>query len=140
MYAIRSYYETNGDIAIKNKKLQMRSHVVRDITDFLTKFNTVIVVIVSVYQIQNHSMTMGGLLAVMILTGKVVGSVRQIPTLLIQYESIKGTYKELQDIMDMPVEKCDDKSYIGMSEMRGDIVFDNVSYSYPDEENRNNFV
>jgi ATP-binding cassette subfamily C protein LapB len=127
--------ETNGDIAVKNKKLQMRSHVIRNITDFLTKFNTVIVVIVSVYQIQQQSMTMGALLAVMILTGKVVGSVRQIPSLLIQYESIKGTYGELQEIMDMPVERSDDKSYIGLENLRGDIIFDNVSYSYPGEEN-----
>ncbi|MEA1920817.1 MAG: type I secretion system permease/ATPase [Campylobacterota bacterium] len=126
--------ETNGDIAVKNKKLQMRSHVIRNITDFLTKFNTIIVVIVSVYQIQTQSMTMGGLLAVMILTGKVVGSVRQIPSLLIQYESVKGTYNELQEIMDMPVEKDSEKSYIGMSEMQGNITFDNVSYSYPGEE------
>ncbi|MBN2894520.1 MAG: type I secretion system permease/ATPase [Campylobacterales bacterium] len=128
--------ETNGDIALKNKRLQMRSHVIRDITDFLTKFNTVVVVVVSVYQIQQHAMTMGALLAVMILTGKVVASVRQIPTLLIQYESVRGTYKELQEIMDMPVEKSEEKSYIGMSEIRGDIVFDNVSFAYRDEEKR----
>jgi len=126
--------ETNGEIAVKNKKLQMRSHVIRNITDFLTKFNTVIVVIVSVYQIQNQAMTMGALLAVMILTGKVVGSVRQIPSLLIQYESIKGTYKELQEIMDMPVEKDSEKSYIGLSCVEGAITFDRVSYSYPGEE------
>jgi ATP-binding cassette subfamily C protein LapB len=126
--------ETNGDIAVKNKKLQMRSHVIRNITDFLTKFNTIIVVIVSVYQIQSQSMTMGGLLAVMILTGKVVGSVRQIPSLLIQYESVRGTYKELQEIMDMPVEKDSEKSYIGMSCVEGNITFDHVSYSYPGEE------
>jgi len=126
--------ETNGEIAVKNKQLQMRSHVIRNITDFLTKFNTIIVVIVSVFQIQDQQMTMGALLAVMILTGKVVGSVKQIPSMLIQYESVKGTYNELQEIMDMPVEKESDKSYIGIEELQGNVVFDNVSYSYPGEE------
>jgi len=129
-----NWEESTGDIAQKGFKSKIFSASIQTVTAFMVQLNTVVVLIVGVYMIEDMALTMGGLIASVILTSRIIAPMGQLAALLANYEQTKTAYKSLNEIMALPVERPVGKEFIHREHLQGKIVFKDVVFSYPEEE------
>ena len=98
----------------------------------LTQLVNVCVVIAGVYLIHEKMMSMGGLIAATMLSGRAMQPLGQMVGLLLQFEGAKNSLKALENVMSTPSERSDESAFVHRPEIRGDIEFNNVHFSYPD--------
>lgn len=91
------------------------------------------VVIVGVFLITNNMLTMGGLIACSMLTGRVTAPLAQVASLITRYYQARAAVQGVDDIMKLPVERTPGKNYIHRPVIRGDIEFRNVTFAYPEQ-------
>lgn len=91
------------------------------------------VVIVGVFLITHNMLTMGGLIACSMLTGRVTAPLAQVASLITRYYQARAAVQGVDDIMKLPVERTPGKNYIQRPVIRGDIEFRNVTFAYPDQ-------
>ena len=123
--------ETTGEIASKNLKSRIMSSSIPNITNLFIQLNTVFVVVFGVYLIENFDLTMGGLIAVVILTSRTVAPMGQAAALISNYADAKTSYNILSEIIARPVERPKNKEFVKHPEIRGKIEFKDVSFTYP---------
>ncbi|MEA1914503.1 MAG: type I secretion system permease/ATPase [Campylobacterota bacterium] len=127
-----SWEETSAQLAQKGLKSKMLSAAVPNITAFFIQLNTILIVFTGVFMIQDFELTMGGLIAVMIIASRVVSPMGQAVSLITQYQDTKTSYTILNELINLPKDCPKDKKFITKETFNGVIQFQNVSFSYPD--------
>ena len=89
------------------------------------------VVIGGVYMIGAHLLTMGGLVACSILSGRCVAPLGQIAGLLTRLSHTRSAYAQLDRLMQGGGEARDDTNYLRRPKLDGGIEFRRVSFRYP---------
>jgi ATP-binding cassette subfamily C protein LapB len=92
---------------------------------------SVVVVVAGVYLIGEGLLSMGGLIACTMLTGRAVAPLGQMVGLLMQYHHAKVALTSLDEVMARPVERPDDGAFVHRPELKGNIEFRDVDFSYP---------
>jgi len=128
--------EASGEIADRGLKTRILSNSVSTVTALLIQLNTVAVIVFGVYLIQEMELTMGGLIATVILSSRAIAPLGQVASLIANYEHTKTAYKNLNDIMKMPVDRPEGKEFLRHEKFNGFIEFQNVSFSYPEEDKK----
>jgi ATP-binding cassette subfamily C protein LapB len=126
--------EACGEIATKALKTRKMTAAITTVTSFLVQLNTVFIIIIGVYLIQDLSLTMGGLIATMILSSRCVAPMGQAATLISSYEDAKASFTLLDDLMKQPSERSSEKDFIKLENIKGKIEFKDVSFTYPDAD------
>ncbi|MDO9209090.1 MAG: type I secretion system permease/ATPase [Sulfuricurvum sp.] len=126
--------ESNGEIAEKSFKTKLLSTSIPTITGLMIQLSSVAVVVYGVYLIQEFELTMGGLIAVVILTSRVLAPMGQAAALVAQYEDAKTSYDMLNEIMSRPEERPHGKQFVQKPQFTGLIEFKEVMFTYPGEE------
>lgn len=122
----------NNALVDQGLKSRILASSISIITSLLIQLNIVFIVIYGVYEIYDVNLTMGGLIAIIILASRVVAPMSQLSTLLINYNDAKSAFERLDSIMQQEDDKILDKEYIDLPDkFNGDIEFKNVSFSYP---------
>jgi len=133
-HAQYKWEEATGEIAKKGLRSKTLSASISTVTTLLIQMNTVAVLIVGVYMIAQMELSMGGLIATVILTSRAIAPLGQVAALLSNYEQTKTAYHSLNEIMNMPVERPNNKTYVQHPKIVGKVEFKNVYFSYPGEE------
>ena len=94
----------------------------------------VAVIIVGVYLIADGQLSMGGLIACTMLSSRAVAPLGQMVGLLMQYHNAKVALTSLEQVMANPVERPADGNFVHRPELRGDIEFRDVEFSYPNTQ------
>jgi len=126
--------ESTGEIAEKNLKSRIFSSSIPNITNLLIQLNTVFVVVFGVYMIQEFELTMGGLIAVVILTSRTVGPMGQAAALITNYSDARSSYETLNEIISRPAERPAGQEFVERPTLSGEIEFKDVTFSYPGSE------
>jgi len=126
-----AWEEASGEIAQKSLKSRILSSSISTVTGFLTQITTVIVVVAGVYMIGEHSLSMGGLIAIVIISSRAVAPMGQAAALIANYSDAKSAYEVLDSIVKKPGERPHGKKFITRSEFKGEIEFRNLFFSYP---------
>lgn len=100
---------------------------------FLQQMTTIGVVAYGVYLITEGHLSLGGLIAAVILTSRVLAPMAQVANLTTHYYQVTTALKTISSIMSLPVERQAAKEYLTQPAIQGDIEFDQVSFSYPDQ-------
>lgn len=133
-YAQYKWEEATGEIAAKSLRSKTLSSSISTVTTLLIQTNTVLVLIVGVYMIAQNNLSMGGLIASVILTSRAIAPLGQVAALLSNYAQTKTAYNSLNEIMNLPVERPENKTYVKHPKIKGKIEFKNVSFTYPGEQ------
>jgi len=134
-YAQWQWEEAVGDISDKSIKTKFLSSSISTITAFLVQLNTVMIIIAGVYMIINMDLTLGGLIATVIISGRAIAPMGQIAGLLASYEHVKTAYGAIEDVMNLEVEHPDGKRFVQRPEYKGIVTFNNVWFTYPEADN-----
>ncbi|PKO34798.1 MAG: type I secretion system permease/ATPase [Betaproteobacteria bacterium HGW-Betaproteobacteria-7] len=92
---------------------------------------SVVVIVAGVYLIGEGQLSMGGLIACTMLTSRAVAPLGQMVGLLMQYHNAKVALTSLDEVMARPVERPDDGAFVHRPELKGNIEFRDVDFSYP---------
>jgi len=114
--------------AIRSRSL---SHLAMNLTGFVQQFAYVVIIIVGVYLIKDGALTTGGLVACSILRGRVMGPFAQIAQLITRLHHTMSAYRELNRVMELPVERADTDSFLHRPTLEGGLEFRDVTFSYP---------
>ena len=101
-------------------------------TAFISQFSNIAIVAGGVYLAQDGEITMGAIIAAMILNGRVIAPVSQLVGMIIKFDKTMLSLNNLDEVMNMPVEK-ENKSYISRPNLKGDIELKDVQFSYKDQ-------
>ena len=122
-----------GEIAQASIKSKMMQSSIGRVTGFMQQMSTVVIILAGVYLIQDGSLTMGGLIATVMLSQRAIGPTGQFANLTASYEQTKTALSSLNDLMDQEVERPQDKQFIQHALIEGAIEFIDVVFTYPDE-------
>ena len=117
------------------EQLRLLSASVSSGAYWVQNFVSVTIIIVGVYLVAAGHLSMGGLIAVYILSSRAMAPVSQSAALLTQYHQAETSMTSLNEIMDRPVERPADASFVTRQTFKGDIVFKDVQFTYPNQEN-----
>jgi ATP-binding cassette, subfamily C, bacterial LapB len=129
-----AWEEATGEIAQKSLKSRLISTSISTVTGFLTQLTTVLSVIVGVYMIGQQELTMGGLIAIIIIAGRTVAPMGQAAALIANYSDAKAAFDAIEGIISQPSERPHGKKFITRPELKGEIEFKNISFSYEESE------
>ncbi len=92
------------------------------------------VVVVGVLMVGSQALSMGGLIACVILTGRAMAPLAQVAGLLGRVSGAMSSYKALDELMAARSEVDPARNYLRRSELAGRIEFRDVSFSYPGQK------
>ena len=95
---------------------------------------TVAVVVAGVYLIGAGEITLGALIASSILTGRALAPLSSIAALLTRLQQSRVALKSLDELMNAPREREDDKTFLHRPKLSGALEFKNVSFAYPGQQ------
>nr|WP_314266580.1 type I secretion system permease/ATPase [uncultured Moellerella sp.] len=118
-------------------KVRNLSNLMVNFSTALQQLNTVALVFVGTYLIHaedvNSRITMGALIASVILSGRALAPLSQIANLATRFQSAKMALIGVNAIVERPIERDSDKKYIAPENIQGEITLSNVSYKYDKE-------
>jgi len=117
-----------------SSKLRLLSSSINNGAATMQQLITVSLVILGVYLVINGELTMGGLIASTMLASRALVPIAQTAGLLTQYHNAATSLNSLDEIMQRPVERPADSTFLSRPVFNGDIEFREVSFSYPGAE------
>ncbi len=112
----------------------------RRITQFATNFTgmaqqvtQVLIVFYGVFLIAEGTITMGAMIASVILVGRVVGPLAQLAQTMTRINQSRMAYRAINKFMTAKSERPAGRRFISRPNLNGQIEFKNVSFSYPDQ-------
>jgi len=122
-----------GEIARASLRSKMLQSSIGRMTGFMQQMSTVVIVLSGVYMIQEGDLTMGGLIATVMISQRAIGPMGQLANLTSSYQQTKTALDTLNQLMKKEIERPEEKRFIQHPHFEGAIEFVNVSFTYPNE-------
>ncbi|ANO34141.1 ABC transporter [Vibrio breoganii] len=137
MFGAQSQFQYRWEEAVAhmanwNIKSRRITDSVQNSAGFLQQSSNVGMLIMGVYLISEGELTMGGLIAATMLSGRAIGPLVQVALLSTRYNQAKSSMTIIEQVMSMPDEQEEDKRYIHRPVLQGKIELDKVTFNYPD--------
>jgi len=129
----RRWERINTAAAKQSIKAKVLSNLSQHFAMFAQSVTTISIVIYGVYQIAEGNLSMGGLIACTILTARAIGPFTKVANLITRYQHAKTALDAVNELMSLPVERQQDKRFLHRPAIHGNIQFNNVSFSYPNQ-------
>lgn len=101
---------------------------------FMANICTVLMLCYGTYIIADQKLTMGALIAAVILAGRTMAPLASIAGLLTKWSQSKESLERLDELMRSPVERPVGQTFISMPVMKGHIEFRDVVFRYPHQK------
>ncbi|WP_373020031.1 type I secretion system permease/ATPase [Thiomicrorhabdus sp.] len=122
-----------GEIARASIRSKMLQSSIGRMTGFMQQMSTVVIVLSGVYLIKEGDLTMGGLIATVMISQRAIGPMGQFASLTSSYQQTKVALTTLNELMKKEIERPDNKRFIQHPHFEGSIEFIDVSFTYPGE-------
>lgn len=129
-----AWEEANGYIANVSLKSKLLSASIPTVTNYIIQMTTVVIILLGVYMIRDKHLTMGALIAIVMLSSRAMSPMGQVVALISNFESVKSAYGVLNKIMNMSSEHPNGMEFLKRINFSGEIEFKNVSFQYPNED------
>ncbi|MGL5632393.1 MAG: type I secretion system permease/ATPase [Azovibrio sp.] len=128
------FEKTSAFISSVNRRMRLLSSSVTSSAMEMQQLVNLMVIIVGVYLISERMLTMGGLIACTMLSGRAVAPLGQLVGLMMQYQGAKTSLHSLDSVMERPIERPPEASFVHRPELKGDIEFKDVEFVYPGQQ------
>jgi ATP-binding cassette subfamily C protein LapB len=98
---------------------------------FVQQVASISVVIAGVFLVSGGHLSMGALIACVILSGRAMAPLAQVSGLLTRFNQSREALKQLDDLMKKGVERPKGKHFIAMPHMEGAVNYSDVVFRYP---------
>ncbi len=98
---------------------------------FIQQLAGVIVMLVGMYSVQEKHLTVGALMACVILSSRAIAPIGALAGLVNRYHQAKSAYRNLDSVMRQPVERPRDKKFLHRPVLKGAFQFRDLGFIYP---------
>ena len=130
----RRWEKTAAYLARTGVKLRLVGMSNVNATLWVQQITSVSVIVLGVYLITSGDLTMGGLIASTMLTGRAMSPLMQVSALMTHYHNAKQALDSLNDIMAQPEERPQNATFVSRPHIKGDIEFRGVTFTYPGQK------
>lgn len=123
-----------NDESSVNVKLRLLTGMTLSFAQFITQMTTIALIIYGVYLISESLLSMGGLVACMILTNRAMAPMSQVAGLIGRYYLSKASLDALDNMMQLPVDRQGKGNCISRDRFQGEIECRAMSFAYPGEK------
>ena len=95
---------------------------------------SVFVILVGMYLVADGTLTVGGLIACVILGSRSIAPLGQVAHLATRFQQARHALQGLNKLMEEPVERPGNRRFLHREVLHGDIRFEAVNYAYPNSE------
>lgn len=120
-----------GQVSKIGLRTRFLASVALNFSGFTQQMVSILVVFYGVYLISEGDMSVGALVACTILAGRAMAPLGQAVALYTRFQQSRNALESLNQIMKMEVERPDGKNFVHTDRMKGGIVFQDVSFTYP---------
>jgi len=132
---MRTHWEKSiSQTSYYGNKTHYLSQIVTYFVGFISQLSGVFIVAGGVLLASEGDMTMGAIIAAMMLNSRVIGPVSQIAGMIIRLDRTLLSLNNIDEIMKMPVEREQNQNYLSRPNLDGNIVFKDVNFSYKDQK------
>ncbi|NOW47712.1 ATP-binding cassette subfamily C protein LapB [Novosphingobium sp. SG751A] len=90
------------------------------------------IIVLGVYEVADHRLTMGGLIACTIISGRINGPlVAALPNLIVQWSYARSSLQALDSILRLPSDHPHDRQMLRMGPVQAGMRLANVQFAYP---------
>lgn len=130
----RKWEQTVGEIGQQGLGAKLLSTAVTNQSVLTQNLAVIFVVIVGVYQIAAHQVSVGGLIACSLLVTRAMLPFSQIAGLMTRYYQVTSALRGIDNLMELPIERPRGKSFVHRQSYSGNLEFRNVSFNYPGQD------
>ncbi len=98
---------------------------------FIQQLAGVVVVLLGMYMVEEKELTVGALMACVLLSSRAIAPIGQIAGLVNRYHQARSSYRNLDDVMRQPIERPRDKQFLHRPALKGHFQFKDMSFTYP---------
>lgn len=102
-----------------------------NISTWIQQTASIFVVLVGMYLVQDSQMSVGALIACVLLGGRAIAPIGQMANLMSRYHGARTALKTLNEIMAKPVDRPSKTNFLHRPDLKGKITFRKVSFAYP---------
>lgn len=128
--------QTLGTLSRLELRVKVLSGLAMNITLLIQQLAGVAMICVGVYLIIDGSLSMGGLVACYMLSGRALGPLGQLNGLLARYQQAKVTMAATDQMMELPQERNFEERPLRRQVLQGAIEFRGVDFTYPNQQNQ----
>lgn len=136
-WAQQRWDRLNALTAASSMKVKEINEFVSNLTVGLQQLNTVGLVLLGTYLIHDDvveaRITMGAVIASVILSGRALSSLGRVAGLAIRFQQAKNALKGVNAIVERPIERSPERSYVTLTQVQGQLTFKNVVFQYNED-------
>ncbi|MGW8287726.1 MAG: type I secretion system permease/ATPase [Desulfobulbales bacterium] len=129
----RAWEEAVSYINEWSNKARLLSASMSFFSFFINSMLVVAVVVYGVYMISRGDLTQGGLIALVMVSRQTIAPMSQVANLATRYHRARTALKSLNDIMKLPVERPEGKTFLHRTDIKGEIEAKNLDFAYPNQ-------
>ena len=129
--AQRQWEESTQYLARLGTRIKTISSVTVNFVQTMQQLVTVIIIVIGAYLIQDAQLSMGGIIAASMISGRCLAPLGQVAGLMMQYQNARTSLSSIDNYMKMPVERPAEKSFLPRPFLEGEIELRDVGFSYP---------
>jgi ATP-binding cassette subfamily C protein LapB len=133
-YSQRMWEESTRWLAELGAHIKVTSSVTVSFVQTCQQIVNISVVVIGVYLVQSVGLTMGGIIAASMISGRCLAPLGQVVGLMMQYHNAKASLKSIDNYMSMPVERPAHHSFMPRPVLQGGIEFQGVTFAYPNTQ------
>lgn len=130
----RRWEQLINEIADYSLKSRWLSALSVNFSIFVQQSSYIAVIVYGVYLIGDGELSMGGLIACTLLSGRALAPLAQIAGLLTRYQQSRAALHSIDYIMQQPVERSREHSYQHIPKLQGSIELKDLHFQYPAQD------
>lgn len=131
----RKWEELTEKVSLTNIKAKAIASLGVNFAVYMGNLASVGMIVYGTYLIADGKITMGALIAAVILSGRAMAPLATVAALLTKFSQSRESFERLDELMKSPVERPAGQTFISMPVMRGKIEFKDVVFHYPNQKN-----
>ncbi|MFT2092130.1 type I secretion system permease/ATPase [Paraglaciecola sp. 2405UD69-4] len=115
-------------------KSKMITNSVINFAGFMVQISIVAVVVLGVYRVSDNLISMGGIIAAVMLTGRAISPIAKLAGLMTRSNQTISALRQLDNLMTQEGEFEDKAHLANRPNLSGNIYAENISFSYPNTQ------
>ena len=132
-YLQRRWELSNLAGAESYKAIRSLTNLIMGLTSTVQQLVTVVMVVVGVYLIHANALTLGGLIASVILSGRAISPLASIMSLASRYQQAKSSLETLDGLIQRPRDRSPGRTHVVPDAIVGALDAEALEFAYPGE-------
>lgn len=114
-------------------KTRLFSQLAFNIAGSAQQVTQVLTIFFGVFLINDNALSMGGLIAAVLLSSRAMAPLGQLAQILARFNHAVTSYRSIDALMQAPTDRATTRAYLSRPHLKGEIAFSGVRFSYADQ-------